>query len=189
MYKTVGDVDFLDDEDLRKQLLYLSVAIFAIPLAIYAIILALQGLDDTLYSDLMGQDSIFGLPRIVMLLIITMVALPIHELIHAAFFKAFHPSAQITFGFKDGMLYAGCPGEVFERTQMCTILLAPAVIISAVFLILGVALGAMGLFIELLVLHLSGCSGDLLGVAIIMHTPACTHCEDTDYGIKLLKAE
>ena len=35
-------------------------------------------------------------------------------------------------------------------------------------------------------LHLSGCAGDLFAIWLAARTPHCTHCQDTERGVRLL---
>lgn len=184
MYKTLKEINFFEDESLRASLQKLSILIVVVPSFIFGFLFALH-LEGN--ASIMGEFSRIGfLFWLVLLIVITLVLLPVHELVHASYFKLFHPKAHIVFGFKDAMLYAGCPGEVFTRRQMCIILLAPAIEISVLLAIFAFITGAPVLCISAAVLHLSGCSGDILAARSILCTKECTHCQDTDYGIDLL---
>lgn len=183
--RTVKEVNFFKDETLRKKIFWLSMLILLVPLAFYILLLIGKQLNFWLAWDLLGSYEPSYMDW-VLALVIFLVALPIHELIHAAFFKLFRPQGHITFGFSSGMFYAGCFGEIFTRSQICVVLLAPAVVITVVLAICAATTGLPAIFVEALVLHLSGCAGDFMGVWTIAHTPECTHCEDTDFGIRLL---
>lgn len=185
MYKTVREIDFFSDQNLRQKLVRLSLSLVFVPafgLGVYSAITMNQ-------SSLPAALQLEGLSILLwlfLLVLLTFVALPLHELIHALFFKSFHPKAHIIFGFKDAMLYAGCPGEVYTRAQMIIILLAPAFFISLALIVLYFTTSVPVLCFAVLILHLSGCSGDILAAWLIVREPTCTHCEDTDFGIRLL---
>ena len=120
----------------------------------------------------------------------SLAVLPIHELIHGAFFKLLGPrGTRVIFGYQKGMLYAGCPGTRYSRGRFTAILLAPLVMLSGTFVILGLVLPmawAPLAALWLLVLHAAGCAGDLY-FALLIHThPEATLCEDTDKGMRLL---
>ncbi len=118
------------------------------------------------------------------------VSLPVHELVHAAFFKLLGPrGTKVIFGFQSGMLYAGCPGVRLSRGRCTAVLLAPFVTLSIVYGLLGLVLPfawAPLLAIWLFALHTSGCVGDFYFVALIARHPEATLCEDTNKGIRLL---
>lgn len=184
MYKTIREIDFFKDEKLRQELVKVSLAIVVVPAFVLGIFLGLSAAGSI--APFAEFDRIGVLLWVVLLMVVTAVALPAHELVHASYFKLFHPKAHIIFGFKDAMLYAGCPGEVFTHAQMVWILLAPAIELTSLFCILAFAMGVPVLCLAACVLHLSGCSGDILAVKAILTEPSCTHCEDTDFGIRLL---
>lgn len=186
--KEIREINFFEDEELLSQLALVSFVIMAIPLLILiACICVLMVRDGQgLFSFAEVIDGMNIVVWIVVLIIVNIVALPVHELIHAAYFKKYAPDAHIDFGIKEDMIYSGCPGTVFTRAQMCSVLIAPAAWMTlgfalAAFLGAPPVLCCMALFF-----HLSGCSGDILAAWIIAHEPACTHCEDTIVGIKLL---
>lgn len=117
-------------------------------------------------------------------------SLPVHELVHAAFFKLLGPQGtKVIFGFQSGMLYAGCPGVRLSRGRIVVVLLAPLVTLSIVYGLLGLVLPFTWtplLAVWLFALHTSGCIGDLYFVALIIRYPEATVCEDTNKGIRLL---
>lgn len=123
----------------------------------------------------------------------SLVAMPIHELIHGAFFKLLGArGTKVTFGYQKGMLYAGCPGTRYTPARFTAILLAPLVVLTCVFVILGFALPfswAPMAALWLIVLHAAGCVGDLYFALLIRRHPEATLCEDTDKGMRLLAEE
>lgn len=114
-------------------------------------------------------------------------SLAVHELVHAAFFRLFAPAGtRVTFGanWKAGMLYACAEGIVYTRRQYLVIALSPTVAVTALLLALGAASGWPLLGFGLAVLHLSGCTGDMLYAAAIWGDARITHCEDTSWGVR-----
>lgn len=116
--------------------------------------------------------------------------LPIHEGIHALAFKLFsHGRAHVSFGFKDFMIYTTAHGAVLGRRAFETVLLAPAVIISLAFLVLGLCTRMPLLAWCTCAVHLSGCTGDLAMAREIHANTHATHVRDASYGIDLLEEE
>ena len=118
---------------------------------------------------------------------LSMVALPVHELVHGICFKLFAPAgARVAFGadWKRGMLFACADGVVFTRRAYLIALAAPAVVLTAAFLVAGAWVGYPVFGIALAVVHLAGCTGDLLYVARIVRDKRITHCEDTSWGVR-----
>lgn len=185
----IAEIDFFSDEVLRKRLARWSlVCMFpAFVLFWIQVVLTPGGNAETLYGlpGPLSQISVLG--WLFVLVLATIAILPIHELIHALFFKLLGGSqTHVEFGYKDGMFYTGCPGRVFSRTAFLGVLLAPAIIVSASCLIVAFYSRYYMLCLAILFLHLSGCVGDILAAAEIIKHPACTHCEDTECGLKLL---
>lgn len=119
---------------------------------------------------------------------LSIAALPVHELVHGVCFKLLAPAgARIAFGadWKRGMLFACADGVVFTRRAYLTALAAPAVVLTAAFLVAGTCLRYPVLGIALAFVHLAGCTGDLLYVARIVRDKRVTHCEDTSWGVRL----
>jgi len=114
------------------------------------------------------------------------VSLPLHELVHALFFKLFGPAGtKVTFGYQSGMLYAGCPGTKYTSGQMTVVLLAPFVALSIAYWALGQALDLGVLALCLFLLHGSGCAGDLYFTWLLCRHPEADLVEDTANGIRL----
>ena len=119
--------------------------------------------------------------------VLSVAALPVHELVHALFMRVLGgPGTRGSFGYQAGMLYAGCPGLVLSKPRFVAVLLAPAVLVTAALLGLGLVLGYPFMTLWAAVLHLSGCSGDILAAGAILRERACTHCRDTERGVELL---
>lgn len=185
----VGEINFFSDEVLRKRLFWLGIAIM-FPAVLLCVIRAF-GIGGS------GAETISGLPSILsffpfvgwlfVLLVTTIVILPIHELIHGLFFKLCGgPGTHVSFGYENAMFYTACPGNVFSKWSFVLVLLAPTVLVSTVCLAAAFISGLPFLCLSVFFLHLSGCVGDILAAWQIITHPTCTHCEDTDYGVKLL---
>lgn len=192
-YVLLGSLDFLEDGETRDVLLRLSYVILGAAIVL-GLVLGVAGAFDVLAEiDVLRTVTglSFGLAISVwgvLLLVVSGVALPVHEFNHGACFKLLSAGrAKVTYGFSAGMLYAGCPGLVLEKARFCVVLLAPAVLVNAALLAAGMACGLPLLGYACFALHLAGCAGDLLACWRIVRTPGCTHCEDTATGLRLLR--
>ncbi len=116
----------------------------------------------------------------------SLAALPVHELVHAMAFKLACPGCRVSFGHQDAFLYTKTDGACGSRARMVCVLLAPAVVVTAVLAALALAADRPVLAVLLAFAHLSGCSGDLLMAREVLRESACTHVRDTEFGITLL---
>lgn len=184
--RTIGDIDFLDDGEVRQELLWLSGLLIVVALA-GGFGLGLAGAFGAGEQARLGGGAGGWALWVLVVIATSVVVLPVHELVHAALFVLFGgPGTRVRFGFQDGMLFAGCPGLVLARPKFCVVLAGPAVVLSAVLLMVPAALGLPLAGYVAFALHLSGCSGDLLAFVRALREPACTHVEDTDSGVRLL---
>lgn len=170
----IAEIDILGDKDLQQRVTRLSLVIAAITLVAAVLLGALAG----------GEE--IGVWWWVALAVGSLVALPVHELVHAAVFKLLCPGCRVSFGFQDAFLYTKTDGAVLKRACMVAVLLAPAVLVSAAVAAAAALAGCPVLAVLLAGLHLSGCSGDVLMVAEVLLEPLCTHVRDTETGISLL---
>lgn len=183
--RQVLDVNILEDQATQRR-----VTLLGLPAGIAALILMIaMPLADRLgggVGELQGFWAGSSLGWAIALLAVYIVSLPVHELVHAAFFKLFGPAGtRITFGFKSGMLYAGCPGRRFSRGQMTAVLLAPFALLSLTYLALGALLGLPFMMLAVFLLHTSGCVGDFYFAWLIARHPEADLIEDTPVGICL----
>lgn len=186
--REVLDVNILEDEKTQRKVAYIGMpaAVAAFAVLVWQLIAGLLGGGATEAETFWGG----GLGWTVAACLAYVVSLPVHELVHAAFFKLLGPAGvRVRFGFKSGMLYTGCPGVRFGRHGMATVLLAPFVALSLVYLALGIALGLPFLALVSFLLHLSGCGGDLYFVWLIARHPEADFVEDTPAGIRLIADE
>lgn len=168
------DIDLLDDEALQS-----SMATGSLWIVLVGTVLGVLGAIALPHEDITPW-------WFVALGVLSMAALPVHELVHAAGFKVLSGGkARLAFGFSSWMLYTAAPGCVLPRGRFCVVLLAPAVVIT---LALGLGAWMMGyplLGWSLAVVHLAGCTGDMAYVRIIASEPQVTMVQDTQRGISL----
>ena len=184
--RTLGDIDFFGDDALCQRLVRASawLLIGGAALAVALSVVAGTGVIEEMRA-LPGDWGAAMWPLAMAAL--SVVALPVHELVHALFMRVLGgPGTRVSFGYQAGMLYAGCPGLVLSKSRFVVILLAPTVLVTAALLGLGLVLGYPFMTLWAAVLHLSGCSGDILAAGAILRERACTHCRDTERGVELL---
>lgn len=184
--RTLGDIDFFGDDALRQRLVRASawLLIGGAALAIALSVVAGTGVIEEMRA-LPGDWGAALWPLAMAAL--SVAALPVHELVHALFMRVLGgPGTRVSFGYQAGMLYAGCPGLVLSKPRFVAVLLAPTVLVTAALLGLGLVLGYPFMTLWAAVLHLSGCSGDILAAGAILRERACTHCRDTEQGVELL---
>lgn len=184
--RTLGDIDFFGDDALRQRLVRASawLLIGGAALAVALSVVAGTGVIEEMRA-LPGDWGAAMWPLAMVAL--SVVALPVHELVHALFMRVLGgPGTRVSFGYQAGMLYAGCPGLVLSKPRFVAVLLAPTVLVTAALLGLGLVLGYPFMTLWAAVLHLSGCSGDILAAGAILRERACTHCRDTERGVELL---
>ena len=160
---TICDIDFMGDERLRGLMTLLSFGVLVLGVVVaLALVLA-------------ASVEAVDLGWMIALTLVSVIALAVHELVHAAAFKLLGgPSVRVTFGAQNGLIYTSAAGSVLTRPRfVCVACLA-----------VGVPLLGWCLF----ALHLSGCAGDLIMAARIATERGCTHVRDTDYGCELLRA-
>lgn len=183
---TLSDIDFFGDDALCQRLVRASawLLIGGAALAVALSVVAGTGVIEEMRA-LPGDWGAAMWPLAMAAL--SAVALPVHELVHALFMRVLGgPGTRVSFGYQAGMLYAGCPGLVLSKPRFVVVLLAPTVLVTAALLGLGLVLGYPFMTLWAAVLHLSGCSGDILAAGTILRERACTHCRDTERGIELL---
>lgn len=184
--RTLSDIDFFGDDALCQRLVRASawLLIGGAALAVALSVVAGTGVIEEMRA-LPGDWGAAMWPLAMAAL--SAVALPVHELVHALFMRVLGgPGTRVSFGYQAGMLYAGCPGLVLSKARFVAVLLAPTVLVTAALLGLGLVLGYPFMTLWAAVLHLSGCSGDILAAGAILRERACTHCRDTERGVELL---
>lgn len=172
--RTIADIDILGDETLQARVAWLSLAIVVVT------VLAAGSL-----GFAMGGERV-DVWWWVALAAGSFVALPVHELVHAAAFKLLSRGCKVSFGFQNAFLYTKTDGAVLRRARMVCVLLAPSLLVTAVLAALAFVAGLPVLAVLLAGLHLSGCAGDILMAVACLREGACTHVRDTETGITLL---
>ena len=175
--RKVADINLLDERSpVLARSVRLTLAILGAGVVLAVILWILGALEQ--------EISIWGVLAVVAA---SVVALPVHELVHAAFFKLLGGrEARITFGMKTGMLYTSAEGLVLPKGRFSVVLLAPTVLVTAALVAGFLAAGRPLAAWFAAVIHLAGCTGDTATFSEVLRTPECTHVEDTDYGVALL---
>lgn len=168
------DIDLLGDEALQADMAWGSMAI-----------LAAGTLGGVLGAVTQPHEEV-GPLWFVWLVLASLAALPVHELVHAACFKLLSGfTARVRFGFSNWMLYTSAVGTTMRKGPFCAVLLAPAVLVTSALLVAGIMAGMPLLGWFLSVVHLAGCTGDLGYVRIIVSERSANLVQDTARGIAL----
>lgn len=172
--RVIADIDVLGDDAFQARIARLSLVL----LGATVLLAALLGLAR-------GGEKI-DVWWWVALAAGTLVALPVHELVHGAAFKLLCPGCRVSFGFQDAFLYTRTEGAVLSRARMAVVLLAPSVLVTLALALPALAASLPVLATLLAGVHLSGCAGDLLMAVAALRERACTHVRDTETGVTLL---
>ena len=172
--RVIADIDVLGGVELQQRIARLSLVVAGVTLLL-AVLLGLA----------LGGEKI-GVWWWVALAVGSLVALPVHELVHAAAFKLLCPGCRVSFGFQDAFLYTKTDGAVLPCVRMAVVLLAPTVFVTTALAAASLAAARPVLAVLLAGIHLSGCAGDMLMAAACLREPSCTHVRDTETGITLL---
>lgn len=179
----VLDVNILTDTATQKRVGWISI----LPTVLGALVV---GYGIGVAEDVGEGPFSSWLTWLLAMVVVYMVSLPVHELVHALFFKVFGPKGtKVKFGYKSGMLYAGCPGVKIAPWQMTVVLLAPFAVLSLVYLVLGLALGMGVTALCLFLLHAAGCAGDFYFTWLLARHPEADLVEDTENGIRLWNSQ
>jgi hypothetical protein len=172
-------IDLLKD---KKKLLMINVLslVLLIPvvLAYYLIIT---------FTDKTLEITVENSPtwKLMISIVSMLVYIVVHELIHAIFFKL-GTKEKVKFGFHGIMASASVPGVYFYKKPYLLAGLAPAAIMSVVFIIPMFFLNDYDLFLLFLLfaVHFSGCVGDFYIAIKLLKYPSDTLVEDTGTGMK-----
>lgn len=182
--RVIGTVNVLEDTDLQRSMVRASWIILGVgATAAFALWLASHALGWNV-TEPVGLGWALGLVAA------SVVALPVHELVHAAAFVLLGSGdVRVSFGVKDFMLYTSANGAVLSRGSFMAVLLAPSVVVTALFVLAGCVWHAPLFALLGGAFHLAGCTGDLDMVRIIGITPAAAFVRDSPAGIDLLSEE
>ena len=180
----IGTVNVLEDADMQHSMVRASWAILAAGAGV-ALVLWLA----SLASVRRVLESV-SLGWVLGLAAASLVALLVHELVHAAAFVLLGSSdVHVSFGFKDFMLYTSANGAILPRRRFMAVLLAPSVVVSTLFALAGCAWHVPLFALLGGAFHLAGCTGDLGMARVIRDTPAAAFVRDSPVGIELLSEE
>lgn len=182
--RVIGTVNVLKDADVQRAMVSASWAIMGAGAAIALVLWLVSLASGRHVLEPVGPGWVLGL------VVASAVALPVHELVHAAAFVILGSSdVRVSFGIKDFMLYTSANGAVLPRGRFMAVLLAPSVVVTALFVLAGCVWHAPLFALLGAAFHLAGCTGDLDMVRIIALTPAATFVRDSPAGIDLLSEE
>ena len=182
--RVIGTVNVLKDADVQRAMVSASWAIMGAGAAIALVLWLVSLASGRHVLEPVGPGWVLGL------VVASVVALPVHELVHAAAFVILGSSGvHVSFGIKDFMLYTSANGAVLPRGRFMAVLLAPSVVVTALFVLAGCVWHAPLFALLGGAFHLSGCTGDLDMVRIIGITPAAAFVRDSPAGIDLLSEE
>ena len=176
--RRIGDIDLVEDEWLLRELTWWSLGMLVVG-TLFGVLLAV----------VLPHEKI-DLLWFAALIVVSIVALFVHELVHALAFKlATGFRARVTFGITSLMPYTRSPGTILNRQVFCWVLMAPAVVVTLALFVGATLRGQWLLGYFLALLHLSGCTGDATYVRVIMSEPRANYIEDTPRGISLFHDE
>lgn len=176
-YKLYKEINVFDDLKLLRQLNLLSILIFFVSVIIFGMIGHYQ------FNLLQAEFRVMTLVNSVLWGFGVII---IHEGIHGILFKVFKPGAEIQFGFKKGMAYAGSIGHRYSRIQMLITLSGPFIIITISLYLLALnEIMSPWLYTILSVWHTAACVGDFYFSYLIIQAPGKVIVEDTAEGIKI----
>ncbi|MEY8436883.1 DUF3267 domain-containing protein [Atopobiaceae bacterium 24-176] len=173
---TAESVDLLSDESWLASVARASLAVVVAGVAA-----------DVAWASLFPSEPL-GIGWFLVVAAAAAVALPVHELVHGAAFKlAGGKDVSVRFGYaQPGMLYTCADGAVLPRRAFMGVLLAPAVVVSAVFAVGGACLSMPLAGFTCLWLHLSGCAGDFAMARRVARSKS-PYVRDTAVGFDLVR--
>ncbi len=173
---TAESVDFLSDEPWLASVARASLAVAAV-----------GTVADMVWALLFPTEPL-GAGWLLAVVAATLVALPVHELVHGAAFKLVGgKDVSVRFGYASpGMLYTCADGAVLPRRAFVGVLLAPAAVVSAAFVACGLCFSAPLAGFTCLWLHLSGCTGDFAMARRIARS-SVPYVRDTKEGFDLVR--
>lgn len=175
--RVLEELDVLGDEALQARIFRLSLLLLVATLLLALAAGIASGADGGALATLGWWGALAAG---------SLVALPVHELVHGAAFKLLCHPCEVSFGAQGPFLYTRTNDACATRPRMVAVLLAPSVLVTSALVAAALAAGAPTLAVLLAGLHLSGCAGDMLMAADALRAPDCTHVRDTDVGIDLL---
>ena len=118
----IADIDVLGDEATQLRVTRWSQTTLAVGVLVAAVTALLTGMDG---------GALMTAPWWIAVVVASIVALPVHELVHGAAFALLCPGCKVSFGAKDAFLYTRTDGALTTRGRMVAVLAAPAVVVTA----------------------------------------------------------
>ena len=175
--KVLANIDIVNDGRLQGRIVRLSLVPLAVG-AVFCVFLWIVGACETLSLGwFLASAAVFA------------ASLPVHEAVHAAAFKLLVPGCRVSFEVRDWFVATNAHGAVAPRRSELVVLLAPALVVTALLAAVPSLLGFPLFGVVQSFIHLSGCAGDVSMALEIAQEPECTHARDTNNGIDLLKEE
>lgn len=177
----IAEIDLVEDTYLmrgiaRTSLFALTIFLIAAPflaLAFYAIALPY------------GEERLIDFPLIFVSLVVVLLSIPFHELIHGAAFKLMNPKARVRFGYAEvGIVFASATGVFFSRKHYLIICMMPFMVLSLIYLAIGLIFKAPLTAYICFAMHTAGCVGDFYYVKRILENPRIKFCQDTKSGVR-----
>jgi hypothetical protein len=175
--KVLANIDIVNDGRLQGRFVRLSLVPLVVGAAVSVLLWAAGACEGITLGWLAASVCVFT------------VSLPVHEAVHAAAFKLLAPGCRVSFEVRDWFVATNAHGAVAPRRAELVVLLAPALVVTALLAAVPALLGFQLFGVVQSFIHLSGCAGDVAMALEIAHEPECTHVRDTDNGIDLLKEE
>lgn len=177
----VREINLFEEKETMRALVRASLML-ALVFLVLVPLLALVFYQIALKS---GNEKIIDFPLVFITVLIVLISLPVHELVHGLFFKLFAPrGTKIEYGYKNGTIYATAPGVRFSRTRFIIIVLAPFVVLTLVYIAIGLTWNIPLTAYLCFATHTTGCVGDFFYVREIMADRRISVCEDTDTGVR-----
>lgn len=180
-YKATDNLDLSQNRKLAIGLNVLGLILFFLFALLFTIFAAVSRYNseggELAFS--IGRDNFW--PILGWTLLVVVLAVVIHELIHALFFR-FFTGEWATFGFKGLYAYAAAPQWYIPRNLHIAVALAPLIILSLLgaLLIPWIAYELLPALLFFLIINAAGAVGDMATVAWLLRQPRDAYVND--YG-------
>lgn len=184
-YQLDYQIDMLKDKKELFLVNVYSLLILVLVIVVYYLILRFtdKSLAFSFNNDMLVNNNL--IIRTIILIASLFLYIVVHEIIHAIFFKL-ATKEKVKFGFHGIMASACVPGVYFYKKPYLLAGLAPAIIMSVVFIAPMFFVNGLDLlfFFALFAVHISGCAGDFYIAIKLIKYPSNTLIEDTGTGMK-----
>ncbi len=180
-YKATETLDLSQNRKLAIGLNVLGLILFFLFALLFTIFAAVSRYNSEggELSFSIGRENFW--PTLGGALLVVVLAVVIHELIHALFFR-FFTGEWATFGFKGIYAYAAAPQWYIPRNLHIAVALAPLLILSLLgaMLIPWIAYELLPALLFFLIINAAGAVGDLVAVGWLLRQPRDAYVND--YG-------